>query len=159
MNENTALAAPAQQNDTKPYGGVNFIHLRYWKPEERRDDATGEIKIVKTPLSMGGLTVAYQIDGTTARFAYAKCCVRDNFSRRRGREAAYGRLLKNRDAYEAHGVEPEVANGRREDQQSYILQQVATVLPEKARGDFFAMVSSDPMRGVEARDEPVLASE
>lgn len=140
--------------------GNSFIHLRHWEAVER------DGKLVRVPLSRGGLTIAYAIEGNVASFAYAKCCIRDNFNRRLGRLISSSRLTKpSKDAehptrFEVHGVEPEILNGKREDQQSFILQQLAQVLPEEARGDFFAMVSADPMRGTSVPlDEPVLAAE
>lgn len=64
-----------------------FIHLRNFVPSQ-----LGEFKLV--PGTHGGLTVAYKVEDGKALVAYARCSLKDNFSRRKGRLISEGRLFK-----------------------------------------------------------------
>lgn len=71
---------------------IRFLHIR-----RMAGSAHG-------PLGKGGMTVAYEVDDDTIRFAVAKCSQRDNYCRKTGRAIATGRLNANKDHTIVHMI-------------------------------------------------------
>lgn len=61
---------------------VKYIHLRVY------DEAHGG------PLSKGGITFAYDIQGDQIRYTMSKCNDKDHYNKKIGRAIASGRLAK-----------------------------------------------------------------
>lgn len=74
---------------------IRFLHIR--KTINPQPDMLKDIIQCK-----GGMTVAYEVDDDTIRFAVAKCSIRDNYCRKTGRSIALGRLNASKDQTIVH---------------------------------------------------------